>query len=226
MCSFRNRSELDCPNMMCLSVIVAYAVASRYRNDSVDVSVCITALLTVTEMGRVIKHFTHSSRLVLCNSTIDEPPVLETFYGVHQVENKDCRPELKLHAIVKKLLKFLKLNIFHLLQYNESIFTYIDTIYVYRVICVKELNGIYTTITCCLFSLCGVSEIAYASFKAYELSKVLNRRLVLIESNDAFFDYPSMKRLFKITRIDFITEKQFKKLKQSSLTTITNLDKK
>ena len=62
--------------------------------------------------------------------------------------------------------------------------------------------------------------------KAYELSKVLNRRLVLIESNDAFFDYPSMKRLFKITRIDFITEKQFKKLKQSSLTTITNLDKK
>lgn len=62
--------------------------------------------------------------------------------------------------------------------------------------------------------------------KAYELSKLLNRRLVLIETNDAFFDYHSMKSLFKIKKIEFITIKQFEKLKQSSITTITNLDQK
>ena len=62
--------------------------------------------------------------------------------------------------------------------------------------------------------------------KAYELSKLLNRRLVIIETNDAFFDCPSMKRLFKISKIDFITENEFKKLKKNSLTTITNLDQK
>lgn len=60
--------------------------------------------------------------------------------------------------------------------------------------------------------------------KAYELSKLLHRRLVLIEKNDAGFDDPSMKRLFQITNIDFIAEKEFNKFKQTSLTTITNLD--
>lgn len=62
--------------------------------------------------------------------------------------------------------------------------------------------------------------------KAYELSNILDRRLVIIERQDMFFDYQSMKRLFKITNMDFITEAQFNKIRKGSMTNITNIDQK
>lgn len=49
--------------------------------------------------------------------------------------------------------------------------------------------------------------------KAFALSNILNRRLVVVESNDTFFDYKSMKELFGIDDLDFISTDEYDDIK-------------
>ena len=64
--------------------------------------------------------------------------------------------------------------------------------------------------------------------KAYALCKHLNRRLVIVDEKDHGFDHESMKELFEIHDICFISREHFEdiKRKQNDMFHIQNLDKR